>query len=53
MSSKAKKKGEKVLLLPGSEGWEVWTAEVGGTGFRLHERSDVVRVLDAVSCRHH
>ena len=48
MSSKAKKKGEKVLLLPGSEGWEVWTAEVGEAGFRLHERSDVVRVLDVV-----
>ena len=48
MSSKAKKKGEKVLLLPGSEGWEVWTAEVGGTGFLLHERSDVVRVLDVI-----
>ena len=48
MSSKAKKKGEKVLLMPGSEGWEVWTAEVGGTGFSLHERSEEIRVLDVI-----
>ena len=46
MSSKVKKKGEKVLLLPGADGWEVWTAGSETTGFGLSQRSEAMRVLD-------
>ena len=46
MSSKVKKKGEKVLLLPGADGWEVWTAGSETTGFGLSQRSGTMRVLD-------
>lgn len=45
MSSKAKKKGEKVLLLPGADGWEAWTG-LNGAGLALALRSGVMRVLD-------
>ena len=46
MSSKSKKKGEKVLLLPGADGWEVWVAGPESNGFVLSQRSGAVRVLD-------
>ena len=46
MSSKSKKKGEKVLLLPGADGWEVWAAGSESNGFVLSQRSGVARVLD-------
>ena len=46
MSSKAKKKGEKVLLLPGADGWEVWTAGPEGSGFSMAQRSGIMRILD-------
>ena len=45
MSSKAKKKGEKVLLLPGADGWEAWTG-LNGAGLALALRSGAMRVLD-------
>ena len=45
MIPKAKKKGEKVLLLPGADGWEVWTS-LNGAGLDLALRSGTTRVLD-------
>ena len=45
MIPKAKKKGEKVLLLPGADGWEVWTS-LNGAGLDLGLRSGTTRVLD-------
>jgi len=45
MIPKAKKKGEKVLLLPGADGWEAWTS-LNGAGFDLALRSGATRVLD-------
>ena len=48
MSSKATKKGEKVLLLPGADGWEAWSAGPDGSGFSLVQRSGVMQVLDMV-----
>ena len=45
MSSKGKKKGEKVLLLPGADGWEAWTS-LNDAGFNLALRSGAMRVLD-------
>ena len=45
MIPKAKKKGEKVLLLPGADGWEAWTS-LNGAGLDLALRSGTTRVLD-------
>ena len=45
MIPKAKKKGEKVLLLPGADGWEAWTG-LNGAGLNLVLRSGTTRVLD-------
>ncbi len=45
MIPKAKKKGEKVLLLPGADGWEAWTS-LNGAGLDLALRSGITRVLD-------
>lgn len=45
MSAKSKKKGEKVLMLPGAAGWEAWTG-VNGGGLNLAMRSGEKRALD-------
>lgn len=45
MSSKAKKKGEKVLLLPGAHGWEAWKGMNGGE-LNLALRTDAHLALD-------
>lgn len=45
MSAKAKKKGEKILLLPGADGWEAWKGMNGG-GLSLALRSGEHRALD-------
>lgn len=45
MSAKAKKKGEKILLLPGTNGWEAWKG-VNGGGLSLALRTDEHRALD-------
>ena len=45
MSSKSKKKGEEVLLLPGAQGWEAWKG-TPDTGFSLALRTEITRVLE-------
>ena len=45
MSSKAKKKGEEVLLFPGAQGWEVWKG-TAVDGFSLALQTEITRVLD-------
>ncbi len=45
MIPKGRKKGEKVLLLPGADGWEAWTS-LNGAGLDLALRSGTTRVLD-------
>ena len=48
MSSKSKKKGEEVLLLPGAQGWEVWKG-TSANGLALALRTEITRVLDVGS----
>ena len=45
MSSKSKKKGEKILLLPGADGWEAWRG-ANGAGLSLAVRTEAQRPLD-------
>ena len=42
---KKEKKNERILLLPGSGGWEAWRG-VNGDGLSLAERSEAARPLD-------
>jgi len=44
MSGKKGKKGQSVLLIPGAEGWEVWTG--AGETVSLSLRSDTVHALE-------
>ena len=48
MSTNAKKKSEKVLLLPGADGWEVWATGPDTTNLNLVQRSGVMQALDVI-----
>ena len=45
MSAKSKKKGEKILMLPGARGWEAWKGMNGGA-LDLALRTEEHRALD-------